>query len=1460
MNHIRKRLLALLLVLAMVCTLLPTVAFAAEEEMPQIDYITAEDDALVEADVLSDIDSYFTETAKRDGERTLADYVAATDDLKELVQASDTYVEDSLIERGDGFFWQTTAGITCGYFPKDRYEADQRVANKAVNTSALATWNYSKATSKDVCLIGPMYSEDSTFTNQYVLEACAIAEAMGGTAYGLIDTQATVTNIGQALEKCGVVIFDSHGVTDWGYFEGGSDGKSEADNVSEANTSYLALSTGSGMTTADCAYVTGTYGQYPHAYKDSYGNYVADGTAFANHMNGTAPNSLLWMAICLGMATEGMHKPLRSKGVAVVYGYSQSVTFAGDYLYEEIFWDNLLSGKTVADSISTMKATYGNWDWSPEIAQAYGYSDGYSTISEARTNYAAFPVVVSDVDAFPGQRYYSDRYGACSLQTVKTTYTLINNYAITATSNNTDYGTVSLNGNVITASPKSGYYAKDYTVLSGTATVVQSGNSFTVNAESDCSIRINFAPKASVTVSFSAAHSVSSQTGYAGDEMTLPQLLSPAGYNFLGWMTEPVSEATTEMPEYFSIFIPTESVTLYALYSYTEEGSASGSGDYVKLTTAPADWSGEYLIVYEEGSLIFDGSRTTFDAVNNYQSVTITNETIPAAQGDAYKVTIATEGSGYSIQGESGKYLGNSSNSNALTTSSSPMRNTLSMASDGSVNIVSEGGAYLRYNSASNQNRFRYYKSSTYSSQNPIALYVKDGDSGITWYTSITETCEHNWEVFSTTEASCTTDGYTTYQCTLCGQKTDGDFIAALGHSYNKVVTAPTCEEAGYTTYTCSLCGDSYTEDPVPANGHDYIDGICCECGAEEPLTPPTDGYEGRYYIATKRSTGNYFYMTNDLGSATTKRYQAIDSGLSTLPVSIAADTAQPHQIFVLEKNTDGAYRIYSEGITGDAKYLGHTSSNSGTFVEAASAVSATVDYADGIYHIYYSASDATRYLALNGTSGNDYFAWYKSGQKQDLVLIPIIGQASDHIHRPTYFEGQDATCTTEGVAAYWYCADETCPYFGICYTEADMAVVIPAEELILPTIPHHMLTAAVHEPTCTEDGYTEYVCAYGCGATDLGDIVPAIGHEMVYTDNGDGTHSYGCAAICAVEDVIETHVYFDGVCPCGAVEVLVPSEANIKIGHGVALESDLCVKYRVKYTDLSAAVPNYVTDGAYLVIEKDVYPANGEMWVDVLELSADLTADPARMVFNLAGIQSAEMGSELRAVLHVFDAEGKEYISAVDVYSIKTYVETTLKSVTYETQPKMVTMLIDLLNYGAAAQISFNRRTDELVNAGFEAYQQYATKELAAELTDVKETISNDRSITAVTKMGFSVNLADKTEINAKLTLAAGYTMEDISKVVILNEAGEQVDVITEFVLLEDGRVQVTFSGVKSIHMRDMFYFVAYVGEAVASDNVGYSVEAAAKTSIAAGTGSNVDAMRACMYYGDSACAYFNK
>ena len=158
--------------------------------------------------------------------------------------------------------------------------------------------------------------------------------------------------------------------------------------------------------------------------------------------------------------------------------------------------------------------------------------------------------------------------------------------------------------------------------------------------------------------------------------------------------------------------------------------SDSENATYQKVTSAPEDWSGEYVIVYEDGGMIFNGTLTTLDAANNGQAVTITNGSIPATDADAYKFTISAVDGGYAIQSAGGYYIGSTSNTNQLLSSkTTAYTNTLSMNDDGSVNIIGSSGAYLRYNSASNQLRFRYFKSSTYSGQKAITLYKRTANT-----------------------------------------------------------------------------------------------------------------------------------------------------------------------------------------------------------------------------------------------------------------------------------------------------------------------------------------------------------------------------------------------------------------------------------------------------------------------------------------------------------------------------------------------------------------------------------------------------------------------------------------------------------------------------------------------------------------------------------------------------------
>ena len=171
-------------------------------------------------------------------------------------------------------------------------------------------------------------------------------------------------------------------------------------------------------------------------------------------------------------------------------------------------------------------------------------------------------------------------------------------------------------------------------------------------------------------------------------------------------------------------------VMLVSLLPVSVFAAEPASGTWEKVTEAQEDWSGQYLIVYEKGSLIMDGSLSALDKEGNKVDVTITDGKIVGDYAK-YAFTIAPMTGGWSVQSASGKYISGKSGSNKIITGSTPELNTITFA-DGNVKIVSNKTT-LQYNAAAtNGTRFRYYKS---ENQQPVALYklstVPARESGI---------------------------------------------------------------------------------------------------------------------------------------------------------------------------------------------------------------------------------------------------------------------------------------------------------------------------------------------------------------------------------------------------------------------------------------------------------------------------------------------------------------------------------------------------------------------------------------------------------------------------------------------------------------------------------------------------------------------------------------------------------
>ena len=241
------------------------------------------------------------------------------------------------------------------------------------------------------------------------------------------------------------------------------------------------------------------------------------------------------------------------------------------------------------------------------------------------------------------------------------------------------------------------------------------------------------------------ASAPASQSVLSGGSVTFPTAANlNDDFTFVGWTIDP------EYVDDEDIFHVGESAavnsdeTYYAVYSHTNF-VPDGTASFVKVTENLSDWSGEYLIVYEDrtgvlDSYAFNSSLTTLDVANNGVQVAINGNTIACSETlDGVTFTIASrsgENAGYSIKSKSGYYIGHTGSSNELKTSTTDdYANGITYQDGIDINC---GTYYLRYNDGSNNgNRFRYYSSSTSQQAIHLYKYTEGGTTTTARYTRV---------------------------------------------------------------------------------------------------------------------------------------------------------------------------------------------------------------------------------------------------------------------------------------------------------------------------------------------------------------------------------------------------------------------------------------------------------------------------------------------------------------------------------------------------------------------------------------------------------------------------------------------------------------------------------------------------------------------------------------------------
>ncbi len=395
-----------------------------------------------------------------------------------------------------------------------------------------------------------------------------------------------------------------------------------------------------------------------------------------------------------------------------------------------------------------------------------------------------------------------------------------NSYTLTAQSNNTAWGTVSVSGKTINATPKTGYEVSGYEILSGTATVTRNGNAFSVVAESDVSIQINFAPRTQKTVKFSQDGVINSQTVYTGDQITLPAYSGavPEGNNFVGWVENTVDE-TANMPSFYSVgskYTVTSDVTLYALFSKNVTDGGASSNVFEKYSGTLVE--GDYVITYYNNDLgAMNTSKNGGKNRLDYTVVTDNDRTITAIDSNiVWRIAKTDDGYWTIYNATVSKYVANSGTGNNAVLVDA-VGNTTKWTATGNDTYEFQSLGNSRYLRRNGTFGFATYSKSTGGT---LTLYKRVSGT-IYYFTSTTQSiCTHeNAYKVEEIKATCTQSGFTDGQyCPDCEEYISGHEVIEAAHKYSS---------------ECDICCDICTEErnvyTVHTLGEDFICTICGE-------------------------------------------------------------------------------------------------------------------------------------------------------------------------------------------------------------------------------------------------------------------------------------------------------------------------------------------------------------------------------------------------------------------------------------------------------------------------------------------------------------------------------------------------------------------------------------------------------------------------------------------------------
>ncbi len=656
----------------------------------------------------------------------------------------------------------------------------------------------------------------------------------------------------------------------------------------------------------------------------------------------------------------------------------------------------------------------------------------------------------------------------------------------------------------------------------------------------------------------------------------------------------------------------------------------------------------------------------------------------------------------------------------------------------------------------------------------------------------------HNYKEKSNT-ATCTNAGVKTTVCSKCGDTKTSD-VSALGHSYNKVYTAPICTKDGGYTNTCTHCGD-VTYNIYSASGHDYGD-----CMGEDYIKEIYD--TNSHFIENVPSTANYygktFYTTSAFGRSITQKMKV------SYPLQIRLDK---DNLDIIEN-----YKFYV--------------SRSGLSLGSSIKLNSIFAYNQNSGRN--PQESAIPYTDKNGNLVNMKYVDYKENNEwingeyiiNNNQIIDINGNmiSSNYSETRAHIVYLKDDALKNGIMNN----DGTVNINSLdCEISFSSGVEGIYTTIYNASIGNYVSALGYDDNVKTKSGvYDVSLCFYGSGAYTIGNILLKIYDDSLITKtpatvSTDEKVTYTCI------DCGETHT---DTCELNIADFKIKTVS-------LSLESSITMNFKV----LKSAVSDF--ENPYVVFNCE----GDELTV------TDYTEQGDYYVFSYHGISPQLMNDNVKTVLHATH-NGIDYTSPEKIMSVRTYAYTMLERYNSDDYAELRTLLVDLLNYGAASQKYIGYQTDNLVNADL-------TDEQKAWGTSTAPTFENIRNYDYKTIANpTSKWVGSGLVLNNSVMVRAKFSADNIENktVKITCGKGEFTYAKDDFIQDKDGNYYVYCNEIFANEMSEEILLTVYDNGVQCSNTMRFSIESYAKLVHDNHNGTVLDELTtAMMRYGNSAKAY---